>query len=563
MADQNLGPFEAQLFLTNSTDSDEYVKSFELTFRIEYEHAWNHDNDSLIELSVGGSTLDPSMYEVVYSDKNTITVRNTELFTQTALDYVHKASNTLAPGARYKFQINFGRDSSGKLIDLEDKGTNFYVENCKVELIESYATQIKLNYLGNDLSAISNVGYYSWQVLMSDAQGNPDSNLKINTNQNPISFYVLAGNQGADSTVEFPIYAADNPYSPAYTVSIPRKEIVANAGGTVERDIPSLDGNTPIDPTTQPSSEPTSEETTEPPTEPKTYNPSIKLRVVGSGNETVDIHISPANNQQTTVTTLNGVKNGDTTEISGLTNGETYVIWATKKEGYTFTVNGDERHEFTYDSSAQNVLFNAKLVKEGTVEVPEPVGDNVNINISCNCDLLSEINKININNTVYNIDDSNVYTTSDGFVIANFATGGNQYYKPQMTISLMKDNTEIGNVIVPQNSYELGATINADVVLTSYMIKLKIDPSLVGKNLYFKDLAANNIFIDGSTMPYVYNITKTDIEVIVVNPQNYNPFSIKVTPDSWQNDGNLSSNVQVKPDESWLGTVQEIAVNPN
>lgn len=461
MADQNLGPYEAELYLTNSTNSDEYVRSFELTFRVEYEHAWNHDNDEFIELSVGGSTLSSAMYEVVKVDNNTITIKSSDLFTETALDYVHKTSNTLAPGAFYKFQVNFGKDSSGKLIDLEDAGTNFYVENCDVKLIDSYATQIKLNYLGDDISDISKVDYRTWQIEMSDAKGNPVQGGKIDVGSNPISFYVLPGNQGKDTVVEFPIYTPDNPYSPAYTVEIPRREIVANANGVIEIDIPAFDK---VPSTTETPTQPTtSTTTTTTTTTPVKYNPSVKLKVVGDEDKTVDIYVSPKNNIQLPELVLSGVKNGDIKEIEGLVDGEEYTIWALSQEGYTFTVNGNEKLDFTYNSLSSGIVYNAKLVKDGAIEIVEPDSDKINFDITYDSDYKDSVNKIIIGynypwNTKHEIEVSSddVVVTDNGFVLVN--------YKPNMgeswagiTVVLM-DNE--GNVIDQSSVIDSGTWSN-------------------------------------------------------------------------------------------------------
>ena len=473
MADQNLGPYEAELYLTNSTNSNEYVRSFELTFRVEYEHAWNHDNDEFIELSVGGSTLSSAMYEVVKVDNNTITIKSSDLFTETALDYVHKTTNTLAPGAFYKFQVNFGKDSSGKLIDLEDEGTNFYVENCDVKLIESYATQIKFNYLGDDISDISKVDYRTWQIEMSDAKGNPVQGGKIDVGSNPISFYVLPGNQGKDTVVEFPIYKPDNPYSPAYTVEIPRREIVANADGVIEIDIPAFD-KTPS--TTETPTQPTTTTTTTT-TVPVTYNPSVKLKVVGDEDKTVDIYVSPKDNIQQPQIVLSGVKNGDIKEIEGLVDGEEYTIWALSQDGYTFTVNGSEKLEFTYNSLISGIVYNAKLIKDGAVEIVEPDTDKINFEITYDSEFKDLVNKIIIGynypygtNHEIEVSTDDVVVTDTGFVLVNYKPDSN-YMWAGITVVLMDNERNVidqSSVIDSSTwSNRIGETVSVNIEPTA------------------------------------------------------------------------------------------------
>lgn len=239
MADENLGPFEAQMYLKNNSQNNKHVKSFELTYVLEYEHAWNHDYDEYIQLSVGGSTLPSDMYTYTVNG-NTITVKSTDLFTATALDYQHRTENTLAPGASYKFQINFGRTPSGNLIDLEDKGTNFKIENCNVEFVQSFATGIRINYHG-DPTAITRVEYNTNSVMLSDKDGNEIAgNGSIIPSGNPISFYLLPGNQAADSDISLRLFGNDS-NNLVHTITFKRKDMVANAGGYLEFDVSALD----------------------------------------------------------------------------------------------------------------------------------------------------------------------------------------------------------------------------------------------------------------------------------------------------------------------------------
>lgn len=271
---QNLGPYEAELYLTNRSDSIRHVKRFELTFRVEYNHAWMHEYDDFISLSVGGSSLSNAMYTYTVNG-DTITVRNSEYFTQTALDYIHRNENTLAPGANYKFQINFGKDPSGKLIDLEDEGTNFYLEDCNVEFIETFATEVELKCKG-DASAIKRIGYYTYEVSSCDQNGNiliNDGNIYPD-GSNPIVFYLLAGNTAGDSSATIKLYGND-PNLSLYEFQIPRRELIANADneGKIVIEVPAFDFGLRIKHSNF-----------------DTYNYAKKIRINGAGiSKTVDI----------------------------------------------------------------------------------------------------------------------------------------------------------------------------------------------------------------------------------------------------------------------------------
>ncbi len=538
---------------TVANNDSRYIKSFDFTFSFEYTGVLSNgeklEGQDVFVTSVENNHGDYYTYEVD-NVNHTVRVKSTPKYTEAALDFTQRG-NTIGPGQKYDFYIHFD-----KVMWFD---TNYELKINSLEYVDSYATKIHLNYKGANISDISRVDYYSWQVSMSDSQGNPVYGQQIDTSKNPICFYVTAGNQGPDSTVEFPIYTADNPYNPAYVVSIPRKEIVANVGGTVVRDIPSFGGTPPTDPTTEPT------------TEPKAYNPSLQLKVVGSSDETVDIHISPADNQQATVTTLNGVRNGDTTEISGLTDGETYVIW-TAKEGYTFTVEDQERFEFTYNSSAQNVLFNAKLVKDGAVEIPEPDNGKINFEITYDCGLKDLVSGVLIGynypwGTINKIDvpSDDIVITDTGFALVNYSPNMNDWNG--ITIALIDS---AGNVIGESNTIDqniwrnsLGKTLDVQVQPMAYKLKLKVDQSLVGKNLYLKNLDGTYAVDERNAHSGhdVYPINNTDMDVLVI-PKSFNDYLINVTSNTWQSHDQLAASVEVTPDESWLGTVQEVTINP-
>ncbi|MCD7773229.1 MAG: hypothetical protein LUH08_04155 [Ruminococcus sp.] len=124
------------------------------------------------------------------------------------------------------------------------------------------------------------------------------------------------------------------------------------------------------------TTEATTDETTEATTE-VTYNPSLKKVVSGSATDAeFTFNIAPSGNKLDTVATIT-LKDGETKEITGLTNGQEYVIYEVGANGYDVAFDdGSSEYVFTYDSSVEGLVFTATNTEYSGIKLKKTVVEN-------------------------------------------------------------------------------------------------------------------------------------------------------------------------------------------
>ncbi len=124
------------------------------------------------------------------------------------------------------------------------------------------------------------------------------------------------------------------------------------------------------------TTEATTDETTEATTE-VTYNPSLKKVVSGSTTDAeFTFNIAPSGNKLDTVATIT-LKDGETKEITGLTNGQEYVIYEVGANGYDVAFDdGSSEYVFTYDSSVEGLVFTATNTEYSGMKLKKTVVEN-------------------------------------------------------------------------------------------------------------------------------------------------------------------------------------------
>ena len=120
----------------------------------------------------------------------------------------------------------------------------------------------------------------------------------------------------------------------------------------------------------------TEEETTEAPTEVK-YNPSLKKIVDGTETDAeFTFVVAPSDNKLDSAATIT-LKNGETKEIEGLVDGTEYVIYEVGANGYDVAFeNGNSEYVFTYDSSAEGLVFTATNTEYKGIKLKKTVVEN-------------------------------------------------------------------------------------------------------------------------------------------------------------------------------------------
>ena len=586
----NLGPYKATLVLTNNTDIIKHVKRFKLTLRVEYENTYIHDNNNLFNLSVGGSTMGSDLYDYTVSG-NTVTVTSSELYTQTALDYQSKDRNTLNPGANYGFWISFG-------VDLEDEGTNFYLDDCDVEFIDTWATEVELKCNG-DASTIQRIGYNTWEVSSCDSKGNflpNDGNIYPDVT-NPIKFYLLAGNTDLNSNATIKLFGND-PNLCIYEFQISRRELVANADneGKIVIEVPGFDlriEHSDFD----------------------VYNYAKKIRISGAGvSKTVDID---GFKRDTYVTGLVPNKNSsESITVSLLSDNDLVIatgeiaqeIWKNYTAGNSYEVtvsptafmlklktsitgeavsaktaeieikgadvypdnssvniNGGSAEILavpTADKITVNLKANGKTVATKDIEIPqlgttgsititnddiytgpdipEPDKDKVNVHIKFNSKFKDDVDKIELcygrGDVLWSnkITDKTVFITDDGFVITNIVVGA--WDSSNETYIKLKDShgLEIANEDTNMQKSDFTSKLGGTLEVEVQSTAIKVNIHYNGNYSEIKQLK-----FDGAKSPNPGDIIK-------VNPTSNNLGSFIVTPNN-----NTDINVIVAEWEVW------------
>lgn len=226
----NLGPYRS--FVVVKNEGNRYVKRFKFTYRLEYIGTYKTE-----PVILNWSANWEELYNVtIDQEAKTVTVESSDEYLRRVLDYTQRDTNTLCPPKK---------DSEGKLIpteycidisfgtDLLDEGTNFYLENCEVEFVDTWATKFELNYQGD-------FSYFDYIKLTGmdfcNEAGEPISTNEDFPKNNPISFYARVGDGGTPK-VQFYTSGEQNPL---FEYQIPRDEVVKNADneGIVNKNIP-------------------------------------------------------------------------------------------------------------------------------------------------------------------------------------------------------------------------------------------------------------------------------------------------------------------------------------